>query len=241
VWGPRQDVDTALAEIVIRCREATRGVPNETRQVLPELDTDFERILPGPDRMYPDTDSPPLPIPAARTAEVAARLPHPPAYWREQYGAVLHREQLEQLVATGRAPLFDAVVRDTAAPPALVAHLLTAVLTHVRRQGGDLRHLDRDFFVDLLQRYAAGAVSRDALPAIVLHAARDGRRPAAEMTQFARLSRAELAPLVAQVAGLGLPLRRPAKRAEHLAGRVRERTGVRADGRDLVALLRSEP
>ena len=35
------------------------GIPNETRQPFEDGSTDFERILPGPDRMYPDTDSPP--------------------------------------------------------------------------------------------------------------------------------------------------------------------------------------
>ncbi|GAG48492.1 unnamed protein product, partial [marine sediment metagenome] len=60
-WGPQIDVQTALNEIADRCREAIMGVPQETRQVLPNCRyTDFERILPGPDRMYPDTDHPPI-------------------------------------------------------------------------------------------------------------------------------------------------------------------------------------
>ena len=36
-------------------------MPFETRQPFEDGHTDFERILPGPDRMYPDTDSPPTP------------------------------------------------------------------------------------------------------------------------------------------------------------------------------------
>ncbi len=60
VWGPEEDVKTALEEIRDRAREALDGVPNETRQVLDDMTTDFERILPGSDRMYPDTDLPPI-------------------------------------------------------------------------------------------------------------------------------------------------------------------------------------
>ena len=59
VWGPERDTRTAAEEIRIRYAEATDGVPNETRQPFEDGSTDFERILPGPDRMYPDTDSPP--------------------------------------------------------------------------------------------------------------------------------------------------------------------------------------
>ncbi|MBN1212595.1 MAG: Glu-tRNA(Gln) amidotransferase subunit GatE [candidate division Zixibacteria bacterium] len=61
-WGPAEDVATALETIEERCRMAFEGIPNETRKSLPDGTTIFERVLPGPDRMYPDTDSAPLSI-----------------------------------------------------------------------------------------------------------------------------------------------------------------------------------
>ena len=39
-----------------------KGVPQETRKALTNGTTIFERVLPGPDRMYPDTDLPPIAI-----------------------------------------------------------------------------------------------------------------------------------------------------------------------------------
>lgn len=74
-WGPPEDVVTAMNEIVIRAEEALTGVPNETRQHLGDFTTGFERILPGPDRMYPDTDSPPVSISACKIAEFERDLP----------------------------------------------------------------------------------------------------------------------------------------------------------------------
>ncbi len=41
---------------------AFEGVPNETRKSFADGTTMFERVLPGADRMYPDTDSPPIPL-----------------------------------------------------------------------------------------------------------------------------------------------------------------------------------
>ncbi len=41
---------------------AFEGVPNETRKSFPDGTTIFERVLPGADRMYPDTDSAPIPL-----------------------------------------------------------------------------------------------------------------------------------------------------------------------------------
>ena len=51
------------------------GVPNETRKGLPDGTTIFERVLPGPDRMYPDTDSSPIPIEEEAIEATRARLP----------------------------------------------------------------------------------------------------------------------------------------------------------------------
>ena len=78
VWGDEQDVRTAASEILLRAREACVGVPEETRQALPDDTTGFERVLPGPSRMYPDTDLPPVVLGAQRLQRLAADLPPPP-------------------------------------------------------------------------------------------------------------------------------------------------------------------
>jgi len=61
-WGPEDDISTALDTIEERCKLAFIGVPNETRKSFASGTTIFERVLPGADRMYPDTDSAPISI-----------------------------------------------------------------------------------------------------------------------------------------------------------------------------------
>jgi glutamyl-tRNA(Gln) amidotransferase subunit E len=61
-WGPEEDIATALETIEERCKMAFVGVPNETRKSFENGTTIFERVLPGADRMYPDTDSAPIPL-----------------------------------------------------------------------------------------------------------------------------------------------------------------------------------
>ncbi len=75
VWGPDDDVTTAIETIEERCRMAAEGVPNETRKSLPDGTTIFERVLPGPDRMYPDTDSAPLSIEDNHIEKLRCNLP----------------------------------------------------------------------------------------------------------------------------------------------------------------------
>jgi len=61
-WGPKEDIKTALETIEERCLMAFDGVPQETRKSFVDGTTIFERVLPGADRMYPDTDSAPIPL-----------------------------------------------------------------------------------------------------------------------------------------------------------------------------------
>ena len=61
-WGPAEDMATALETIEERCLMAFDGVPEETRKSFADGTTIFERVLPGADRMYPDTDSAPIPL-----------------------------------------------------------------------------------------------------------------------------------------------------------------------------------
>ena len=61
-WGPEEDIETALETIEERCQMAFEGIPEETRKYFHNGTTIFERVLPGADRMYPDTDSAPIPL-----------------------------------------------------------------------------------------------------------------------------------------------------------------------------------
>ncbi len=84
-WCAEEDVKTGLETIQERCRLAFDGVPNETRKSLPDGTNIFERVLPGPDRMYPDTDSAPISINEDQIERIRKNLP-----------AEVH-QQLEQL------------------------------------------------------------------------------------------------------------------------------------------------
>ncbi len=76
-WAPDDDIKTALETIEERCLLAFEGVPNETRKSFPDGTTIFERVLPGADRMYPDTDSAPISIDDDQIEKIRENLPDP--------------------------------------------------------------------------------------------------------------------------------------------------------------------
>ncbi|PKP52979.1 MAG: Glu-tRNA(Gln) amidotransferase GatDE subunit E [Bacteroidetes bacterium HGW-Bacteroidetes-1] len=75
IWGPPADIPTALETIEERCKMAFEGVPNETRKAFLDGTTIFERVLPGADRMYPDTDSAPIPLEDSHIDELRLNIP----------------------------------------------------------------------------------------------------------------------------------------------------------------------
>ena len=74
-WANDDDIPTALEVIEERCKMAFEGVPPETRKSLLNGNTVFERVLPGADRMYPDTDSAPIPLADYYIEELKKNLP----------------------------------------------------------------------------------------------------------------------------------------------------------------------
>ncbi|NTW24558.1 MAG: Glu-tRNA(Gln) amidotransferase subunit GatE [Lentimicrobium sp.] len=75
IWGPAEDMQTAVESVEERCLMAFAGVPNETRKSFENGTTIFERVLPGADRMYPDTDSAPIPLENSTIDRLGSNLP----------------------------------------------------------------------------------------------------------------------------------------------------------------------
>jgi glutamyl-tRNA(Gln) amidotransferase subunit E len=110
VWGPEEDTITAANEVRLRYVDAINGIPNETRQPFPDGSTDFERILPGPDRMYPDTDSPPTRVTRERVERLRAVLAPRPWEREARYGAAgVSTSTTYFLIRRGGARLVDLV------------------------------------------------------------------------------------------------------------------------------------
>lgn len=158
--GPQEDLVTASQETVIRVREAFDGVPSETRQALAGGRTTFERILPGPDRMYPDTDLPPEPVSDELRARIVARLKPRPWERRESYAALGVPDQLAgRLINWESADLFDTVRPRVGWPASALAWLLTDRRRGSRRAGADWSGIGEQGIAEALEECFVKGVS----------------------------------------------------------------------------------
>ena len=245
IWGAERDLKTALQEIIIRCREAVVGVPQETRQALKDGTTDFERILPGPDRMYPDTDLPLIPIEEDHLARIEAALPVPPWQREETYRAWgLPKDAVAALVDSPRAELLDRIVRETEAPPLLAATILTRDTKALARKRVRVEHISDDHWVGLFRSFQEGAFGREAIPLLLETLAQSPGKTVDEVlgqTGLLRIPDKELETMIDEVISAHGedPMHNPTQtnRLRHLMGLLMKRVRGRRNGNEILALL----
>lgn len=131
VIGPNDDMPTALGVIEERCQLAIQGVPNETRKALPDGTNIFERVLPGPDRMYPDTDSAPIPIEETDIEVLRKGLPVDVAErFRQLREWRVPVDTYTYLFKRNLVGLVERIVKEFDQDPIFVASLLGHTLKH---------------------------------------------------------------------------------------------------------------
>jgi glutamyl-tRNA(Gln) amidotransferase subunit E len=164
-WGPSEDMATALETIEERCRLAMEGVPNETRQALKDGTTVFERVLPGPDRMYPDTDSPPIPIEDRLIEEVRKCLPSDVAdrvNRMKQWG--IPADTYTYILKRNLFPLIERIVDDFAECPVFVSTLFAHSLKHIEGQMSGDDGFRYEKIYDLFRFRGQRDLEREILP-----------------------------------------------------------------------------
>jgi len=161
VWGDERDTTTACNEIIIRAKEATIGIPSETRQALSDGTNGFERILPGADRMYPDTDLPPQKITKEKLDELRANLPE--QFWiRENWYKELGipKDTIRPLSISKFADLFKKAVNEWRINPTTAAVVLVQYPKRLKKLGYDPGLITVEMMEEILKNYSAGLLSR---------------------------------------------------------------------------------
>lgn len=164
VWGSEEDTETAVKEIIIRAHEAAVGIPSETRQALSDGTNGFERILPGADRMYPDTDLPPKKITKERLGEIKRWLPE--QFWKRQewYKQLgIPKDTVEELSISKYADLFKKAVLEWKVNPTTAAVFLIQYPKRLKKNARMIEWMNERMLEGILKSYSEGNIPQDAL------------------------------------------------------------------------------
>lgn len=131
-WSPDDDVKTALETIEERCIMAFEGIPPETRKSFENGSTIFERVLPGADRMYPDTDSAPIPLTDAYLEELKKDMPVDLSEYRQKlFDWGVPEDAFTYLLSKNLMPIIIRIVNDFILDPVRVALLFAHKLKYI--------------------------------------------------------------------------------------------------------------
>jgi glutamyl-tRNA(Gln) amidotransferase subunit E len=243
VGAPRAETARrALGEVRQRAREALEGIPSETRDPLPDGRTRYSRPLPGRDRMYPETDVPPVPVDPERLRELRARLPERP---REARGRLVEKYALSPEIALAlqrfsEVERFEALVaRDHSAP--LVAQLLAK---EIPATGDDDEPFDFPVGLldELLHAVERGEFAKEAL-GVVVQALSKGAPTVADAVAKAGLvtmTRSELESLAERLVATNSEMisSKGAAAFSPLMGDLMREVRGRRDGKEVAEVLR---
>lgn len=152
LWGPEEDIPTALETAEERCRLAFESVPRESRKSFKNGTTIFERVLPGPDRMYPDTDSAPIPLDDDTIESIKERVPvDVSTRYAQMQKWGIPSDTFPYLLRNNLLPLLEKIIDGLGIDSKFAGTLLGHTLKHIEGQFSPLRHFSYEKVFELLK------------------------------------------------------------------------------------------
>ncbi len=161
-------IDFAIDSIINRIEDARVGVPAETRLASQTGETTYLRPRPGPSRMYPETDIPPI-IVSNNELEVAKN--QIPKSWNESFSDLQNKYKLntqltEQIFDSEYLELFEKICEDKNNSPTFVASTLCSTITNLQRQGLNPQLLKNDEILKTFQLLSKGKIQKETIETI---------------------------------------------------------------------------
>jgi glutamyl-tRNA(Gln) amidotransferase subunit E len=245
VAGERAILKRALVAVILRAKEALVGVPKETRRVLPEGTTAYLRPLPGADRMYPETDIPPVVIgeELLKSIKIPELITDKKNRYLTAYG--LNEEIAAEIARSPFANLFEEVLIGTNLSAPLVATTLTSTLVEIRREGVDTENIRYENLLDLFKLLDKGKFAKEAIGPILKEVASNpgiGIASVVEKIGLGAVDETEIEWLIDEIveSRRAFVLERGERAVGPLMGPVMERLRGKIDGKRVNEILRAK-
>jgi glutamyl-tRNA(Gln) amidotransferase subunit E len=167
--APAATAEKALIAAVIRANEAITGVPEETRDPLPDGTTRYSRPLPGAARMYPETDVPPYLVTEEKLKSIRDSMPEFPEEKEKRlissYG--INAQQAHQLIRESNDDLFENLSETYRELSGIIAGTLTNTYSELEREGVPVHNIPEETVSEIFGMLAHEKFAKEALPAVI--------------------------------------------------------------------------
>ena len=200
-----ENVTDGLKAVIERAKEATVGVPEETRTANADGTTTYMRPRPGAARMYPETDVPPVQISPGIVQKIRDSLPRMPEEIAKEiesrYG--IGPKLAGQLVNSEYLDIFGKIVSDQATiSPSFVATVLTESLRSLARDHVPVQNIQQASFVEVFHLVARGDTAKESVLEILQWLAThptETAETALDNLNLKMMSRAELSAVISKI------------------------------------------
>lgn len=215
------DVIKAAKSVINRAKKCLEGVPKETRVALPDATSKFTRPLPGSDRMYPETDLPPI----VMDLDYVKKIKKPETLEERKMflDKVLPEELANQILTSEHYDTFKSM---TGQDPVLIATTFLSTMKNLQRKGVDPKRLTKQQLQKVFDLVERNKLPKDSVPKVVEEVAR-GRKLEEAIEKFGRMTDDQIDKLVDKIVDSS-----PVKKISVLMGNFMKEAEGRVSGED---------
>jgi glutamyl-tRNA(Gln) amidotransferase subunit E len=168
VADKEEKASAALVRAVERANVAIEGVPEETRDPLPDGRSVYSRPLPGKARMYPETDVRPILVDARMVEGVELNLPELPEEKIDRFAKhyKMSKEQADALINSSYDDEFE-LLAGSVGSPQVVARVYLNTFSELEKAGYDTSRIGVETVKEILLALSKGAFAKEAIPEIL--------------------------------------------------------------------------
>ncbi|WGI17513.1 Glu-tRNA(Gln) amidotransferase subunit GatE [Methanonatronarchaeum sp. AMET-Sl] len=160
-----QEAHKAVTE---RAEQAIKGVPEETRKPLPNGGSEYMRPLPGSERMYPETDIPPVDIKKQQIKEIKQNLPELISEKIERLtkNYDINKEMAKNITKNQQAKIFEEIAKKDV-PHTIIVKTLTGTLQELKSEGHNTNKITSSHIKQTFQLLEHKEISKEVIPDIL--------------------------------------------------------------------------
>lgn len=172
--APKKTASAAIKAAAERANEALKGVPEETRDPLPEGKSRYSRPLPGAARMYPETDVPPTIVTKEKLDLITESMPEFPEEIEKRLVAQynINEQQAHQLMRENNHALFEKLAGRYKDLSQNIAAALTNTYNELEREGVPVSEITDEAMTAVFGMLSENEFAKEALPEIMREVAK---------------------------------------------------------------------
>ncbi len=227
-----------IIEIEIDRQLSAKEISKETRSVNPDGTTKFTRPLPGANRMYPETDIPPVTISKETIQNIKKNLPEPLTEKLQKLKTKFKLSDLlaKEILRSDYLDLFEEIMGGNKLESSVVANTFVSVLKDLeKREKIPVESLTDAHFKEIFSLLSERKIAKEAIPEIVKHLAKNpDEKISASLKQLnlEQISEQDIEKIILEI------LKQPGIDQNKAIGLVMSKVRGKADAQNVIKLVK---